>query len=171
MGAKERGGADKAGIDGKASKGRKSSKPAAKGKKGVTAKRVSPLPRPSPYSRTRAMAHSWPTNNLLSRPASVLELQLVSTDKNEKKLPPLMCQGWQVKPGKDFTRYEFTVVGRADARLKAWIEAFNRLGHHRDILAVSSQFSFQIYRPICTNHSGCVLTFHALSGSPAVHYA
>ncbi len=171
MSAKERGGADKAGIDGKASKGRKSSPPAAKGKKGATAKRVSPLPRPSPYSRTRALAYSWPANNLLSRPASVLELRLVSTNRNEKKLPPLLCQGWKVQPGKEFSSYEFVVVGRADARLKAWIDAFNVLGHHRDILAVSSQFSFQIYRPICTNHVGCVLTFHALSGSPAVHYA
>lgn len=102
----------------------------------------------------------WPTTRLSAKTQAHLELLA-----DVEGLRPLKCSGWQVVQNLDFNLHRISTDLRKGtyANAKAWHEHFKELGSEDNILARTSKFEVELYRPVCLSFSKNYITFCFLS--------
>jgi hypothetical protein len=102
----------------------------------------------------------WPPSRLSAKGQAHLELRAEGTD-----LRPLKCAGWQVVQNLDFNLHRLSTELRSSSSKNAdsWKSHFSELSSSDNILAITSKFEVELYRPVCLSLSRHYLTFCFLS--------
>lgn len=102
----------------------------------------------------------WPSHRLAAKRQAHLELQAKGTG-----LRPLKCLGWQVVQNPDFNLHRITTEIRSTKgkNAEAWHKHFSKMGAADNIMAVTSGFEVELYRPMCLSVSKHYITFCFLS--------
>jgi len=102
----------------------------------------------------------WPFVRLSAKRQAKLQL---TTDV--PGLRPLKCLGWNVVQNVEFNLHRLTTEFSpgGEKNIRNWQVHFSKMGSDANILAKTSKFEVELYRPMCLSASRHYVTFCFLS--------